>query len=117
MGKAWGYQGDVIFVKIDSIPAGAKKVTPQRKSGYVLAEGEATGHAHVLTAEPGVELFERDGMLFIKNPDVAATVKHVEVDDSPTKEHKPVEIHKGTWEIRPGKEYDHFKEEANQIRD
>jgi hypothetical protein len=39
-------QGDVLLVPVDSIPEGA---TPRQSSvRHVLAEGEATGHAHVI---------------------------------------------------------------------
>ena len=39
-------QGDVLLVKVDKIPKGAKDVTPDDR--IVLAYGEVTGHAHAI---------------------------------------------------------------------
>ncbi len=52
--------GDVQIYAVDSIPAGAKKVTS--KNDKILARGETSGHAHVLTGD--VELFEFEGQTF-----------------------------------------------------
>jgi hypothetical protein len=38
-------QGDVLIVRVDSIPTDAKPLA-RTKRGVVLAEGEVTGHAH-----------------------------------------------------------------------
>lgn len=39
-------QGDVLLVGVDHIPPGATELPPDPARGHVLAEGEATGHAH-----------------------------------------------------------------------
>jgi hypothetical protein len=52
--------GDVQFYEIGAIPAGAKKVTTIE--GRILARGETSGHAHILTGD--VEIFELNGQLF-----------------------------------------------------
>lgn len=59
-------QGDVLLQKFNgTIPEGAVKVTP--KAGrYVLAEGEATGHAHTIVESDAVALYEKDGVLYLK---------------------------------------------------
>jgi hypothetical protein len=41
-------QGDVLLVEVLSIPANARRVASKKRA--VLAEGEVTGHAHVLRA-------------------------------------------------------------------
>lgn len=57
-------QGDVLIVALtDGIPSEAKPIQPDRR-GYVLAEGEVTGHAHVLTAAPNVEAYSLAEQLF-----------------------------------------------------
>jgi len=56
-------QGDVLLERVQEIPAGAVKVVPGSR-GHVLAEGEATGHAHTIAAEFG-ELYEKDGVLYL----------------------------------------------------
>lgn len=59
-------QGDVLLHAFDGeIPEGATKVGP-RGTRYVLADGEVTGHAHVIEATEDVELFEKGGVLYLK---------------------------------------------------
>lgn len=43
-------QGDVLLSEVQALPTGVKAV-PLAARGVVLAEGEATGHAHVMPAE------------------------------------------------------------------
>lgn len=51
-------QGDVLLLPVESIPAEATPV-PRHHDRLVLQEGEATGHAHVITApETEVSLYE-----------------------------------------------------------
>lgn len=99
-------QGDVFLVPCDKIPAGAKKVKKSAR-GYVLAEGEATGHAHCITGS-GIEMYESEGILYLK------TNKQVQVKHE---EHKPVTVAPGIWEVGRVKEYDAFEEEARNVRD
>lgn len=86
-------QGDVIIRSIGKIPEGAKRVSKTNR-GFVLAEGEATGHAHVIQEE--IEMYEKDGVLFIM-VEKPVTVEH--------EEHKPVRIESGTYEIGFVREY------------
>ena len=55
-------QGDVTVEYVARIPDGGRLVTPGAR-GYVIAEGESTGHAHVLDAAGVLELREVDGVL------------------------------------------------------
>lgn len=41
-------QGDVLLVKIDKLPAGAKPMEPENGRRFVLAHGEVTGHTHAI---------------------------------------------------------------------
>ena len=59
--------GDLLIVRVDSIPEGATK-----RKGKTLAEGEATGHAHTL--EAGGQLYERDGRLYFRASKKTAVV-------------------------------------------
>lgn len=52
-------QGDVLLVPVDSIPKDCEPVK-RDKRGVVLAEGEATGHAHVLH-DRGTVLYSQPG--------------------------------------------------------
>ena len=99
-------QGDVLIEPFD-IPKDAKKVEAKPR-GFVLAEGEVTGHAHVIDRVADIEFVEKDGLFYIKNKK-AVTVRH--------EEHKPITIPAGTWRVRGVKEYDHFAEEARRVID
>ena len=98
-------QGDVIIKKCSKIPASAKRVKRSIR-GFVLAEGEATGHAHVII--DNVEVYEADGVLYLKNSE-QVSVRH--------EEHKPVTLSPGIWKVEIVKEYDPFKEEARKVMD
>jgi hypothetical protein len=87
-------QGDVLIETVKEIPAKANKL--QLPKRIVLAEGEATGHAHVLSA-PEVQLFERNGVLFAMIGNAGGVVCH--------EEHAPVTLEKGAYRIRRQREY------------
>jgi len=104
-------QGDVLIESIDSIPKKALKKEAGKK-GFILAEGETTGHAHRISADTDVELFQTEidkiisMYLDVKEP---ATITH--------EEHKHFVIPPGKYTIRQVREYDHFLEEANKVKD
>lgn len=98
-------QGDVFFIKTRVIPEEAKTLN-RRSAGFVIAEGEATGHAHVIHDD--IELYEKDGVLFIK------TAKEAEVRHE---EHLPVILSPGIWRVGIIREYDPFIEETRIVRD
>jgi len=72
-------QGDVAFIRRDK-PDGGEQIN--RVGGrLILAEGEATGHAHAVQTA-GAELWQVGGETFLLVPDGGATVEvvHEEVD-------------------------------------
>lgn len=83
----------------------------RRLEHTVLAHGEVTGHAHRVHGH-GVALYETedDEVLVLEVPnDAEATVSH--------EEHHTQPIPPGVYERRIVREYDHFAEEARQVRD
>lgn len=110
-------QGDVTFRKVETIPAGCKKLVTN-----VLAEGEATGHAHrietpiqvfshrktLTPSKPDFQLYEKNGTLYL-HLEAEATVVH--------EEHKPVTLEPGDWEIGQVVEYDYINEAIERVRD
>lgn len=87
-------QGDVLVEKVAGIPAGATRITAGVR-GYVLAEGEATGHAHTVAPEYG-ELYEKDGVLYLK----------IEADAPLThQEHATITLPRGTYRVQRQVEY------------
>jgi hypothetical protein len=95
-------QGDVLIKKVKSF-SGGKKLDHLR-----LAEGEATGHAHKVS-EGKAELYEKDGIMYLRVNSDTATVTH--------EEHKEIELSRGDYEINIVQEYDHFEEEARNVVD
>ena len=99
-------QGDV-FLHPAVMPKGA--VRAQRKPrGWVLAEGEHTGHAHAVV-DDGAELYEADGVLYLRVDGEEVALRH--------EEHKPVFIPKGDWRVGIVREYDPFLEETRRVAD
>lgn len=98
-------QGDLFFIRKIVIPKGAKTVERTAK-GYIIAEGEATGHAHVI--DDDIRLYEKDGTLYV------TTSKTVEVRHE---EHRPVSLEAGVWQVGIVREYDPFLEETRSVAD
>ena len=64
-------QGDLLIVRVKSIPQGAVK-----QHSRILAEGEATGHMHEIDSG---EVYEKDGVLYFKVMDGnISTLNHPE---------------------------------------
>jgi len=53
--------GDVLIAPVETIPEAAV-----RQTDGILARGEITGHAHRIAERDSAELWELDGLLFIK---------------------------------------------------
>lgn len=100
-------QGDVLFERIAKMPTGGTVQQPTAR-GYVLAEGEATGHAHVLPVEGVLEVREVDGVLYARIAE-PTTVRH--------EEHHAVPLEPGIYRVGRVQEFDHFAEEARQVAD
>ena len=100
-------QGDVMFLMVEDIPNGAKRVKPINGI-YILAEGEATGHKHSVVAEPGIELYEHNGVLYLS---VGHTIPATH------EEHGPITLTPGIREIGLVVEVDPFEGEIRQVRD
>jgi len=99
-------QGDVLLMGINELPKELKK-----QGNGLLAEGEATGHAHKVNPVDlsGVDVFCDDkGNVFVDARKEFSVVHE---------EHKTITLPAGKYETRIVKEYDHFAEEARKVRD
>jgi hypothetical protein len=103
--KNTAQQGDVILRKINTLPVGNKNTISTKKC--TLAEGESTGHAHVIDDDES-EMFSIGTQTFL-TLGKPATIKH--------EEHKPITLDKGTWEVGRVQEYDYFKRMVNSVKD
>ena len=87
-------QGDVLLVEVAEIPEEAQ---PESRSGrIVLAEGEATGHAHAIH-EPDARAFTHDGERFLLTRSKAQLVHE---------EHGTIEVPDGAWRVVIQREYE-----------
>ena len=72
-------QGDILIYRIEQLPQGDAQT---RTGRVILAEGEATGHAHVLEIPEGVTVEWVEGTLVDRfHLPVAMTVTHQEHDE------------------------------------
>jgi hypothetical protein len=103
-----GYQqGDLLLKVVSSIPQDAKPV--QSKAGrFILAEGEATGHAHAVLECPTVELYERDGTLYLKVAEETEVVHE---------EHHKQVVGPGLYEVGRVVEVDPFENAIRTVAD
>lgn len=92
-----------------SIPAGAIK--KEVKNFQIIAESEQSGNHHVIDAVDGVEFYEHEGTLFVKNS-VPATVRCVLKE-----RHDDCVLPAGEWKIDFQKEYDYLSDESRIVRD
>jgi len=82
-------QGDVFLVRRTQLPTQAAEVDRDPQRGIVLALGEVTGHAHVITEE-WAKLFEAaDGRYVVLSEE--ATLRH--------EEHGPISLAPGIWRV------------------
>lgn len=101
-------QGDVLIVKIDSIPANAKSVKSK-----VVAEGEGH-HEHVVTDD--VEVLEVDGTLYLAVNE-SGQLEHVTKGTRSKAEHNAVSLEKGYYKVVLQQEYDPYEDLIRQVRD
>lgn len=83
--------GDLLIVRVDEIPEGAKRVKSK-----TLAEGEATGHAHTLLG-PGILCLTADGQLYLRAPKGGSSVVH--------QEHARIDLPAGNYRVIRQREY------------
>lgn len=88
-------QGDVLLVPVDPEAAGSARPLPRTGGRVVLAEGEATGHAHAIRGA-GATLLADDEQRFLRVT-APVTLDH--------EEHAPVPVGPGTYRVVIQREY------------
>jgi hypothetical protein len=99
-------QGDVLLVPVDGIPTDGTVRVERLADRHLLAEGEATGHAHVVEG-PDLRMSEwsrprrwwrpEQRVFLVVDSAVGATLVH--------EEHLPLAVPQGTYEVRRQREY------------
>jgi hypothetical protein len=84
--------GDVIIVPTQSIPAGAT-----RRPALILARGEATGHSHRIADPRSAEIFDHDGIGYLRVTSDCAQLVH--------DEHHTITIPAGLYRFWMQREY------------
>ena len=94
-------QGDVLFRRIDAVPAA---VVEQRIAGPIVVAHSETGHHHVID-DPAVALFEkreRDPLIcYLRIDGDFAEVRHLRPHDT----HEALRLCRGVWEVRRQREW------------
>lgn len=114
-------QGDVLIVPIPASEWPARRQARSHllirpRPGNILAEGEATGHAHRIVPIPesgcttdDIELLSVGGSVFFRILRGEARVIH--------EEHKPFTIPAGTYRSNIVREADHFAGRVSNVAD
>jgi hypothetical protein len=107
-------QGDVLLIKTDSIPADAKPVARDQYDRVVLANGEITGHAHVMHAKGvcGFSTLDNADLeyLLVDCGGSGETLNH-ELVGGAKADHDPEQIPDGKYEVPDQVEYTPLKVE------
>jgi hypothetical protein len=86
-------QGDVLLVRVDTLPQGAKK--EQIDDSIVLAYGETTGHAHRMSAATATAYaWQGDRLIEVHQP-----------TDLTHEEHNPIHLIPGVYKVVRQREY------------
>ena len=106
-------QGDVNIVGVATIPTGAKKIEPV--NGKFLVRHGESGNSHVITADPEMELYEKDGVLYLRS------TKTVELEHIGPSSHHGAQVlnpkESPVWEFSPVFEEDHLKKMVRPVSD
>lgn len=99
--------GDIIFIQKEIDITSLKKIGSKN---FVVAEGESTGHHHVITATKGtVDVYEG------KNGELVIAVNGNAVLTHP--EHKTLEFETGVYKVEREQEYDYFNLATRKVLD
>lgn len=102
--------GEVNFFNNAQLPNDAQKLTPKNNQ-YKVADSETTGNFHMVEAKEGVEMYEKDGVFYLKNEvetDVFCVVEE---------RHDRITLDPGVWEIDAAQEYDYLTQEKRNVAD
>lgn len=114
MDKIW-LHGECLIKKVKgSIPQGAKKLKAVN-GVYKIADSETTGNHHLLEEIEGCDLYEKDGVFYLKTSEVAV-VKCVDVARHDTIQIEPCEEDEVLIFDRQV-EIDHLTDEVRSVAD
>ncbi len=102
--------GECQITKVTKLPQGADR--KEIGSEYqIVAESEVSGNHHVIDINDGVEFYEVDGKLFLKN------TEETQVRCLIKERHDAITLDPGIWEIGCQQEYDYLTQEKRNVAD
>ncbi|MFZ5796847.1 MAG: hypothetical protein ACOY3O_00325 [Thermodesulfobacteriota bacterium] len=98
-------QGDILIQRIETLPSNLEVIAPEN-GRYILARGEASGHAHAIN--DNILLFREEGkdVLYCLADDYF-TLRH--------EEHENIEIPPGMYQVRKVRQFEYFQIDRNVI--
>lgn len=91
-------------------PLDAKKV--KAKGGrYIVANSETTGNHHILEAQDGLEVYEKNGVLYM------STREDARLSCVLKERHDTEVLPAGDYFIKPAQEYDHLLQSTRAVAD
>lgn len=97
-------QGDVLLVKINAIPEGAKLL--ENKERITIAWGEATGHSHALLSEHATAYeWQGDLLIEVKQTTQLTHGTHSGTHTPTDFDHYPITLEPGVYKYLPQREY------------
>lgn len=103
------FHGEVLIVKCKSIPSGATKL--HTKEDIKIADSEVSGNDHMLQVKEGVEIYEQNGVFYLKNEVPVDVYCKIEA------RHDTITLEPSIWEIDKAQEYDYITMEKRNVAD
>lgn len=110
MKKQYSHGELCIFESNEIIPKDAKKMKAS-KIGYIVANSESTGNHHVVEEKEGIEIYEKDGVMYLRaevDVDVFCVIKE---------RHDTITLSPGTYKMKPAKEFDYYEMQKRNVAD
>jgi hypothetical protein len=102
--------GEVVVFQIKKLPNGVKKIKAVGGK-YIIADSETTGNHHCIEEKDGVEMFEKDGILYLTNE------VNVDMFCVNKNRHDTEVLEPSIYEIDKAREYDFLTEETRRVAD
>lgn len=104
------FHGECVIKKVKStILTDANRL--ECSGDYIIAPSEVSGNHHMLEVKEGVKLYEKNGVVYVKNEvptDVYCVVKE---------RHDNITLEPGIYEVTPAQEYDYLTQEKRNVAD
>lgn len=102
--------GEVNIFQIKKLPEGLRQVKCDNDK-YIIADSETTGNFHCVEKKESVEMYEKEGVLYMVN------TESVNVFCAHEGRHDSITLEPSIWEIDKAKEYDHLTQETRNVAD